>query len=147
MYNKVVLLGRLTKEIDMRYTTTGTAVANTGIAVNNRWKNNRGEEKEEVLFIDITLYGKRGETAVKYLKKGSKVLIEGRLLFKQWVAQDGTKQSKHDVVVENFVMLDSKDEKENKEERKEDNEQKKQEQQKQQKQIPDIGVDEEDIPF
>ena len=107
MFNKVVLVGNLTRDIELHYTQGGMAIAKTAIATSRKFTSN-GEKKEEVMFIDITFFGKSGEVANQYLRKGSKILIEGRLNFEQWVDQNGQKRSKHSVTVENMQMLDSK---------------------------------------
>jgi len=108
MYNKVILVGNLTRDIEVRYTQSGSAIANTGIAVNKKWKSQSGEQKNEVMFVDITFFGRTAEIANQYLKRGSKVLVDGRLKFDQWVAQDGTKRNKHSVIGESMQMLDNK---------------------------------------
>ena len=108
MYNKVILVGNLTRDIEVRYTQSGTAIGNTGIATNRKWKDQSGEQKEEVMFIDITFFGRTAEIANQYLRKGSKVLVEGRLVLEQWTAQDGSKRSKHSVTVQEMKMLDSR---------------------------------------
>ena len=110
MYNKVILAGNLTRDVEVRYTPGGTAVGNTGLAVNRRFKSATGEQKEEVMFVDITFFGRTAEIANQYLRKGSKVLVDGRLKLDQWTAQDGSKRSKHSVTVENLQMLGSRDE-------------------------------------
>ena len=108
MYNKVVLVGNLTRDVEIRYSQSGSAIGNVGIATSRKFKTQTGEQKEEVLFIDLTFFGRTAEIANQYLRKGSKVLVDGRLVFQQWTAQDGTKRSKHAVTVENLQMLDSK---------------------------------------
>ena len=105
MYNKVILVGNLTRDIELRYTNSGMAIAKTAIATNRRFKTQTGEQKEEVCFIDITLFGRAAEIANQYLGKGSKVLVEGRLVFEQWVDASGNKRSKHSVAVDNLQML------------------------------------------
>jgi len=107
MFNKVVLVGNLTRDIELRYAYSGSAIANTAIATSRKFTQN-GERKEEVCFIDITFFGRSAEVANQYLRRGSKILVEGRLKFDQWVAQDGSKRSKHSVIVETMQMLDSK---------------------------------------
>ncbi len=107
MYNKVILVGNLTRDIELRYLQSGTAVAKTAIATSRKFTSN-GEKKEEVMFIDITFFGRSAEVANQYLRKGSKILVEGRLQFDQWVDQNGGKRSKHGVLVETMQMLDSK---------------------------------------
>lgn len=108
MYNKVVLVGNLTRDVEIRYSQSGSAIGNVGIAVNRRWKSQTGEQKDETMFIDLTFFGRTAEIANQYLRKGSKVLVDGRLVFQQWTAQDGSKRSKHAITVENLQMLDSK---------------------------------------
>ena len=110
MYNKVILVGNLTRDVEVRYTPGGTAIGNTGIAVNRKFKAATGEQKDETMFIDITFFGRTAEIANQYLRKGSKVLVDGRLKLDQWTAQDGSKRSKHSVTVENLQMLGSRDE-------------------------------------
>jgi len=113
MYNKVVLVGNLTRDVELRYTSSGMAVAKVGIATNRRFKSATGELKDETMFIDLTFFGRTAEVANQYLRKGSKVLVEGRLILEQWVAQDGTKRSRHSITVENMQMLDSKSDSQN----------------------------------
>lgn len=107
MYNKVILVGNLTRDIELRYSQGGMAIANTAIATSRKFTIN-GEKKEEVCFVDITFFARSAEIANQYLRKGSKILVEGRLNFDQWVDQSGQKRSKHSVVVETMQMLDSK---------------------------------------
>ena len=107
MFNKIVLVGNLTRDIELRYAQSGSAIANTAIATSRKFTQN-GERKEEVCFVDITFFGRSAEVANQYLRRGSKILVEGRLKFDQWVAQDGSKRSKHSVIVETMQMLDSK---------------------------------------
>jgi single-strand DNA-binding protein len=108
MYNKVVLVGNLTRDVEIRYSQSGSAIGNVGIATSRKWKSQTGEQKDEVMFIDLTFFGRTAEIANQYLRKGSKVLVDGRLVFQQWTAQDGSKRSKHAVTVESLQMLDSK---------------------------------------
>ncbi|MEO1953472.1 MAG: single-stranded DNA-binding protein [Campylobacterales bacterium] len=107
MYNKVILVGNLTRDIELRYSQSGMGIANTAIATSRKFTSN-GEKKEEVCFVDITFFGRSAEVANQYLRKGSKILVEGRLNFDQWVDQNGQKRSKHSVIVEIMQMLDSK---------------------------------------
>jgi single-strand DNA-binding protein len=109
MYNKIILAGNLTRDIEVRYTQSGAAIGNTAIATSRKFKSQTGEQKEEVLFVDITFFGRTAEIANQYLRKGSKVLVDGRLKLDQWTAQDGSKRSKHSVTVENLQMLGNKD--------------------------------------
>jgi len=106
MFNQITLVGNLTRDIELRYTQGGAGIANTAIATSHKYTSN-GEKKEETCFVDITAFGKTGEIMNQYLRKGSKVLIVGRLKLEQW-EKDGQKRSKHSVIVETMKMLDSK---------------------------------------
>ena len=108
MYNKTIVVGNLTREIELKYLSTGSAVAKSAIATSYKYKAQDGSQKEEVCFLEFTIFGRVGEVANQYLKKGSKVLLEGRLVFEQWTAQDGSSRSKHSLRVEEMKMLDSK---------------------------------------
>jgi len=113
MYNKVVMVGNLTRDIELRYMPNGSALAKSAIATSHRYKTNTGEQKEEVCFLDFNMFGRSAEVANQYLRKGSKVLLEGRLVFEQWTAQDGTNRSKHALRVDTMKMLDSKSDSQN----------------------------------
>ncbi|WP_103612907.1 single-stranded DNA-binding protein [Campylobacter concisus] len=106
MFNKVIMLGNLTRDIELRYTQGGTAIGNSAIAVTRKMTIN-GEKREETCFIDIAFYGKTAEIANQYLKKGSRLLIEGRLRFEQWTDNNGQNRSKHIIAVETIEMLNS----------------------------------------
>jgi single-strand DNA-binding protein len=108
MYNRIILVGNLTREIEMHYTQGGVAIAKTGLATSRKFTKD-GIKHEDVCFVDVTFFGRSAEVANSYLRKGSKVLIEGRLNFEQWADQNGGKRSKHSVTVENMTMLDSRD--------------------------------------
>lgn len=108
MFNKVVIVGNLTRDIDLRYTPSGAAIGKSVIAATHKFSIN-GEKKEDVCFIDISFFGKGAEIASQYLRKGSKLLIEGRLKFEQWTDQNGQNRSKHSISVESMEMLGSKD--------------------------------------
>ena len=108
MFNKIILAGNLTRDVEVRYGTSNLAIGNTGIAVNRKFKSKLDENKEEVLFVDLTFFGRTAEIANQYLRKGSKVLVEGRLKFDQWTDQSGMKRSKHSITVESLQMLDTK---------------------------------------
>ncbi|EDM23971.1 single-stranded DNA-binding protein [Caminibacter mediatlanticus TB-2] len=109
MFNKVILIGNLTRDVELRYTPNGTAIAKFGLATNRTFKDNvTGENKQEVMFIDITVFGRSAEIANQYLGKGRRVLIEGRLVFDQWVDSTGQKRSKHSIVAERVQFMDSK---------------------------------------
>lgn len=104
MFNKIILVGNLTRDIELRYTTSGSAIGSSAIAVTRKYTLN-GEKREETCFIDITFFGKSAEIANQYLAKGSKLLIEGRLRQEQWTDNNGQNRSKHSVSVENMEML------------------------------------------
>jgi single-strand DNA-binding protein len=107
-FNKVILVGNLTRDPEVRYTPKGVAIAKLGIAVNRTWKTETGEQKEEVTFVDVDAFGKQAEVIGQYLKKGRPILIEGRLRLDQWDdKQSGQKRSKLGVVLEAFQFLDS----------------------------------------
>jgi single-strand DNA-binding protein len=110
-YNKVILMGNLTRDPEVRYTSGGTAIAKLGMAVNRRWKNQEGQMQEETTFVDVDAFGRQAETIGQYLKKGRPVMVEGRLKLDQWDdKQTGQKRSKLGVVLENFQFLDSRGE-------------------------------------
>ena len=107
--NRVLLIGNLTRDPEVRYTPKGTAVADIGIAVNRIYSGEDGEKKEEVTFVDVTLWGRQAEVAQEYLKKGRQVFIEGRLQLDSWDdKQTGQKRSRLRVVAENMQMLGSR---------------------------------------
>jgi single-strand DNA-binding protein len=109
MFNKVILIGNLTRDVELRYTPGGTAVAKFGLATNRTYKDNvTGENKQEVMFIDITVFGRSAEIANQYLGKGRRVLIEGRIVLDTWVDSNGQKRSKHSIVAERVQFMDSK---------------------------------------
>lgn len=104
-YNKVILVGNLTRDPQLTYLPSQMAVVEFGMAVNRTWKGQDGQKKEEVCFVDIQAYGKTAETINHYMAKGQQILVEGRLNYRQWQAQDGSKRSKLTVVVENFQFM------------------------------------------
>jgi single-strand DNA-binding protein len=105
-YNKVILLGNLTRDIELRNTQGGTALAKFGMAINRKWTQN-GEQKESTCFVDLTAWGRQAEVLNQYVKKGSQLFVEGRLEFSTWEAEGGGKRSKLEVVVENFQFVGS----------------------------------------
>jgi len=108
-FNKVILVGNLTRDPQVRYTPGGTAVTDIGLAVNRQWFDKQSNSrKEDVTFVDITLWGRQAEVAGEYLSKGRPVLIEGRLQLDQWTDKDsGQKRSRLKVVGESMQMLGS----------------------------------------
>ncbi len=160
MYNRIILVGNLTRDPELRYMPNGGAVCTTGIATNRKFKKQDGSAGEEVCFVDITFFGRTAEIANQYLKRGKKILVEGRLKLDQWTDQNGGKRSKHTVVVDNMQMLDSKGSNEggynqqnsqpsgnynNSNNQQQDNYKKPAVQQSDN--IPDIDIDEDEIPF
>lgn len=108
-YNKVLLMGNLTRDVELRHTSGNQAVANIGLAVSRRYRGNDGEMKEETTFVDCEAWGKTAETMSKYLQKGRPVFIEGRLKLDTWQDKnDGSNRSKMRVVIENFRFIDSR---------------------------------------
>jgi single-strand DNA-binding protein len=109
-FNRVILVGNLTRDPELKYLQSGMAVADIGLAVNDKRKNANGEWVEEVTFVDVVLWGRTAEVAGEYLSKGSQVLIEGRLKLDRWENKEGQKQSKMRVVCERMQMLGGKGE-------------------------------------
>ncbi|MDP2928453.1 MAG: single-stranded DNA-binding protein [Candidatus Omnitrophota bacterium] len=103
--NKVLLIGNLTRDPELRYVPSGTAVATFTVAVNRVYTNQAGEKKEEVAFIKIVVWGRRAEVCGEYLSKGSPVFIEGRLQSRSWEGQDGQKRSTTEVIADNVQFL------------------------------------------
>ncbi len=110
MFNRVVMLGNITRDCELRYLPNGGAVCTTGLATNRRFKKQDGSQGEEVCFIDITFFGRSAEIANQYLSRGKKILVEGRLKLDQWTDQSGVKHSKHSITVETLQMMDTRGE-------------------------------------
>jgi single-strand DNA-binding protein len=109
-FNRCMLIGNLTRDPETRYTPKGTAVTDIGLAINRSWKDDNGEKKEEVTFVDVTAFGRTAEVIQEYLKKGSPIFIEGRLHLDTWDdKQTGQKRSRLRVIAENLQMLGSRD--------------------------------------
>ena len=107
-FNKVILVGNLTRDPELRYTPKGTAIAKIGVAVNRVWTNEAGEKKEEVTFVDVDVFGRTAENVGQYMRKGRPILIEGRLRLDQWDdKQTGQKSSRLGVVAETVQFLGS----------------------------------------
>ena len=106
-YNKVILIGNLTRDPEVRYTPKGIAIAKIGLAINRYWKDPNGEQKEEVTFVDVDAFSKQAETIAKYMKKGRPIMVEGRLRLDTWDdKQTNQKRSRLGVVLESFQFLD-----------------------------------------
>ena len=109
MFAQATIIGNLTKDIELRYTASGMAIGNTAIASTHKFNAANGEKRAETCFIDVTFMGKSAEIANQYLAKGSRIFIEGRLKFDRWTDNNGQNRSKHSVVVDKMIMLDTKD--------------------------------------
>ncbi|HEX7448104.1 MAG TPA: single-stranded DNA-binding protein [Pirellulales bacterium] len=107
-FNRVILLGNVTRDPELRYTPSGTAVTDIGLAVNDYRKGPNGESVEETTFVDITLWGRTAEVASEYLNKGAPCLIEGRLKLDQWQDKEGQKRSRLKVIGERLQLLGTK---------------------------------------
>jgi len=106
-FNKVILMGNLTRDPELRYTPKGTAIAKLGLAVNRTWKTDTGETKEEVTFVDVDAFGRQAETLGQYMKKGRPILVEGRLRLDTWEdKQTSQRRTELGVVMESFQFLD-----------------------------------------
>jgi single-strand DNA-binding protein len=103
--NKVFLMGNLTRDPELRYTPQGTAVVSFGMAINRNWTTPTGEAKEEVCFVDVSMFGRRAEVISEYLSKGNPIFIEGRLQFQRWESKEGQKRSALRVVAEDFQFI------------------------------------------
>lgn len=108
--NIVHIAGRLTRDVEVRSVSSGTQVANIGIAINRKWSDKSGEKKEETTFVDCEAWGKTAEVMAQYLSKGSEVFVSGRLRLDLWDDKDGSKRSKMKVVVDSFQFVGGKQE-------------------------------------
>ena len=107
-YNRVILAGNLTRDPQLSFTPSNTAVCKFGLAINRNWTDRQSNEKrQDTCFVDCTAFGRQAETINQYLSKGRPVLVEGRLQFSRWTGQDGQNRSKLEVVVETFQFLGS----------------------------------------
>ena len=104
-FNKVILMGNLTRDIELRHTQGGMAIAKFGMAINRRTSSKDGEQRESTCFVDMTAFGKSAELLNQYVRKGSPLFVEGRLEFSTWESQEGGKRSKLEVIVENFQFM------------------------------------------
>jgi len=107
-FNKVILMGNLTRDIELRHTPSNQAVANFGLAMNRNYRTASGEDREEVTFVDCEAWGRTAEIMAKYLQKGRPVFVEGRLRLDTWQDKDGNRQSRLRVVVDTFQFIDSR---------------------------------------
>jgi len=104
-YNKAILIGHITRDIELKFTTAQKAVVDIGLAVSRKWSTGAGEEKSETLYIDCVAYSSGAETLAKYCKKGDLLLVEGRLCLQQWNDKEGNKRSRIHLAVDNFQFL------------------------------------------
>ena len=103
-FNKVILMGNLTRDVEMRTTQGGMQIAKLGMAINRKWSQN-GEQKESTCFVDLTAFGRQAEVLSQYVGKGSPLFVEGRLEYSTWEGQDGQKKNKLEVVIDNFQFV------------------------------------------
>lgn len=108
-FNKVILMGNLTRDPQLKYLPNNTAVCELGLAVNHKWRDREGNQRDEVCFVDLSVFGRQAETINQYMSKGRPVLIEGRLKYDTWTGQDGQKRSKHSVIVDNFRFVGARE--------------------------------------
>lgn len=108
MFNKIIIIGNLTRDVEKRYLPSGTAMSTFAIASTHRFSKQDGTKADETCFVDVKIFGRTAEVAEQYLHKGSRVLIEGRLVFESWTDQSGNKRSKHSILAESMKMLDRK---------------------------------------
>jgi len=106
--NKVILVGNIGKDPELKYTNTGSSVANFSLATNERWKDATGEQKEEITWHNIVVWGKQAEFVHKYLNKGTKIYIEGRLTKRKWTSQTGENRETTEIIAKEIVILSSK---------------------------------------
>jgi single-strand DNA-binding protein len=104
-FNRVILAGNLTRDPQLSYTPSNTPVCELGMAVNRRWRDREGNQKDDVCFVDLICYGRQAETINQYMQKGRPMLVEGRLRYRQWTNKEGQNRNKLDVVIENFTFL------------------------------------------
>jgi single-strand DNA-binding protein len=108
-YNKVLLLGNLTRDVELKQIPSGQSVAQIGIAVNRRWRTKEGEDREEVTYVDCEAWGRQAEVIAQYMTKGKPIFIDGRLKLDTWEDKEGKKQSKLRVVIEEFQFVGGRD--------------------------------------
>ena len=107
-FNKVILMGNLTRDPELRYTPSGQAVADIGIAVNRRRRSQDGERRDETTFVEVTAWGRQAEVINEHFAKGRPIFLEGRLQLDEWTSQDGQRRSKLKVILENFQFITSR---------------------------------------
>ncbi|MHC4078232.1 MAG: single-stranded DNA-binding protein [Planctomycetota bacterium] len=110
-FNKVILLGNLTRDVEVRFSQSGLAIGKFGMAVNRQSTTKEGEKRESTCFVDLTAFGRQAEVLQQYIGKGSPLFVEGRLEYSAWESQDGSKRNKLEVIVENFQFVGGRGEK------------------------------------
>jgi single-strand DNA-binding protein len=108
-FNRVILLGNLTRDPELKYLPSNTPVCEFGLAVNRRWRDKDGANKDDVCFVEVSAFGRQAEVVNQYMTKGKPILIEGRLKYDSWTGQDGTKRSRLSVVAENFQFVGARE--------------------------------------
>lgn len=106
--NKVMIIGRLTRDPELKSLPSGRSVASFSVATNRQWKDQGGQVQKQVEYHNLVAWGKQAEIASQYLKKGSQVYVEGRLQTRDWTGQDGSKKNRTEIVVDSFIMLGSR---------------------------------------
>jgi len=108
-FNKTILMGNLTRDPEIRSLPSGATVTNFGLAVSETWTDKTsGEKREEVCFVDVDAWGRQGEVVLEYFSKGKPILVEGKLKFRTWEADDGSKRSKHSITLDRFSFVGSR---------------------------------------
>ena len=108
-YNKVIMMGNLTRDVEVSYTPAQTALAKFGLACNEKFKGHDGQPREKACFVECVMFGKRAEVIKKYFKKGDPIFIEGKLDFQQWETKEGQKKSRHGINVMDFAFVGKRD--------------------------------------
>ena len=108
-FNKVILMGNLTRDPEVRELPGGGSVTTLGLAVNEKWTTKDGEKREEVCFVDVDAFGRQGEVVMEYFGQGKPILVEGKLRFRTWEDGDGNKRSKHSLVLDRFSFVGGRD--------------------------------------
>ena len=104
-FNKVIILGRLTRDPEVKYSSSGTAICSWGMAINRRYNGSDGERREEVCFVDLKAFGRQAEIVGEYVTKGNPLLVEGRLSFYSWEDEEGKKRNKLSVIAERVQLM------------------------------------------
>ncbi len=108
-FNRVLMLGRLTRDPELQHLPNGTAKCSLRLATGRKWKDRSGETNEETCYVDVATWARQAENCKQYLRKGSQVFLEGRLSYQEWEGKDGSRRSKHEVVADRVQFLDKPD--------------------------------------